>query len=200
MDRGVRSRRHPVARQFGAEDGGGPALDSRRSALARPSAPRIWLILGDKAGDNAQVIIADALAGRSVKDLVFRSALCHGQAALSRLALPHRSRALRALEPPWPDLILTVGRPRPWPRWVWPRRTGRGRTSKRWLDRFDLVIAPPQFQVPSRPNVLHLDLPPLMRVDEAAVTTADAWRPRSRRPCRDHCSRCSSAARPSPMR
>ena len=49
---------------------------------------------------------------------------------------------------------------------------------KRWLDRFDLVIAPPQFQVPSRPNVLHLDLP-LMRVDEAAVATAaDAWRPR----------------------
>jgi hypothetical protein len=41
-----------------------------------------------------------------------------------------------------------------------------------------LVIAPPQFQLPSRPNVLRLDLP-LMRVDEAAIAAAaDAWRAR----------------------
>jgi uncharacterized protein len=49
---------------------------------------------------------------------------------------------------------------------------------KRWLDRFDLVIAPPQFHLPRRPNVLPLDLP-LMRLDEAAVAgAAAAWHER----------------------
>jgi uncharacterized protein len=67
--------------------------------------------------------------------------------------------------------------------WVKAQAQGQARLvvvgrPKRWLERFDLVIAPPQFQLPSRPNVLPLDLP-LMRVDEAAVgAAADAWRGR----------------------
>jgi mitochondrial fission protein ELM1 len=49
---------------------------------------------------------------------------------------------------------------------------------KRWLERFDLVVAPPQFRLPPRANVLPLDLP-LMRVDDAAIrTAADAWKDR----------------------
>ena len=96
-------------------------------------------------------------------------ALCHGQAALSRIAL-HIDRARSArLEPPWPDLILTVGR-RPSMAALWVKAQAQGRARlvvvgrpKRWLDRFDLVIAPPQFQLPSRPNVLRLDLPLMPR-------------------------------------
>jgi mitochondrial fission protein ELM1 len=67
--------------------------------------------------------------------------------------------------------------------WVKEQAQGRARLvvvgrPKRWLDRFDLVIAPPQFHLPRRPNVLPLDLP-LMRVDEAAVAAAAAaWRER----------------------
>ena len=59
---------------------------------------------------------------------------------------------------------------------AWPGQTGRGRSAQalaRPLRSGDRTAAVP---APSRPNVLHLDLP-LMRVDEAAVTTAaDAWR------------------------
>jgi hypothetical protein len=132
------------------------------SALAPPAAPRTWLILGDKAGDNAQVrIIADALGWRyEVKGLVFQAPYVLGKPRF-RASLYHLDQARSApLEPPWPDLILTVGRP------------------KRWLDRFDLVIAPPQFQLPRRASVLRLDLP-LMRVDESAIAAASAaWRER----------------------
>jgi hypothetical protein len=102
-----------------------------------------------------------------------------------RASLYHLDRARSApLEPPWPELILTVGR-RPSMAALWVKEQTRGRAAlvvvgrpKRWLDRFDLVIAPPQFQLPHRANVLRLDLP-LMRVDEAAVAAAsDAWRGR----------------------
>ena len=117
----------------------------------------------------------------------------------------HRSttsiaRAPRRLEPPWPDLILTVGR-RPSMAALWVKAQAQGRARlvvvgrpKRWLDRFDLVIAPPQFQLPSRPNVLRLDLP-LMRVDEAAV--ADRGR-RLARPIRRPAATTGRAARRRP--
>jgi mitochondrial fission protein ELM1 len=161
-----------------------PALATR--ARAAWPAPRTWLILGDKAGDNAQVrIVADALGWPYVlKELVFHAPYIVGKPRF-RASLYHLDRARSApLEPPWPELILTVGR-RPSMAALWVKEQTRGRAAlvvvgrpKRWLDRFDLVIAPPQFQLPHRANVLRLDLP-LMRVDEAAVAAAsDAWRGR----------------------
>jgi uncharacterized protein len=169
-----------------------PGSAARRSssapaAIASPGsrtvAPRIWLILGDKAGDNAQVrIIADAFGWPyDVKGLVFRTPYVLGKPRF-RTSLYHVDQARSALlEPPWPDLILTVGR-RPSMAALWVKEQTRGRATlvvvgrpKRWLDRFDLVIAPPQFQLPRRANVLRLDLP-LMRVDEAALAAAiEVW-------------------------
>jgi hypothetical protein len=183
----MRSRTRPAARQPGADDerrcSRAPSAAAPRSS-ADPTPPRTWLILGDKAGDNAQVrIIADALGWPFVvKDLVFRVPYVIGKPRF-RASLYHIDRARSApLEPPWPDLILTVGR-RPSMAALWVKAQGSARLvvvgrPKRWLERFDLVIAPPQFQLPSRPNVLRLDLP-LMRVDEAAIAAAaDAWRAR----------------------
>jgi uncharacterized protein len=148
--------------------------------------PLTWLILGDKAGDNAQVrIIADGLGWPyELKGLVFRAPFVLGKPRF-RTSLHHLDQAQSApLEPPWPDLILTVGR-RPSMAALWVKEQTQGRAAlavigrpKRWLDRFDLVIAPPQFQLPPRANVLRLDLP-LMRVDETALAAAtDAWRER----------------------
>jgi uncharacterized protein len=163
---------------------------SATAAVAPPDsrrvAPRIWLILGDKAGDNTQVrIIADALGWPyDVKGLVFQAPYVLGKPRF-RTSLYHVDQARSALlEPPWPDLILTVGR-RPSMAALWVKEQTRGRAAlvvvgrpKRWLDGFDLVIAPPQFQLPRRANVLRLDLP-LMRVDETAMAAAvEAWRER----------------------
>ena len=147
---------------------------------------RTWLMLGDKAGDNAQVrIVADGLGWPyQLKELVFHTPYVLGKPRF-RTSLYHVDQARSApLEPPWPDLILTVGR-RPSMAALWVKEQARGRARlvvigrpKRWLDRFDLVIAPAQFQLPRRANVLRLDLP-LMRVDDGAIAAAsEAWRER----------------------
>jgi uncharacterized protein len=168
--------------------------ETSRSAATADVAPadlptagrRTWLMLGDKAGDNAQVrIIADALGWPyQVKELAFKAPYVLGKPRF-RTSLYHLDQARSApLVPPWPDLILTVGR-RPSMAALWVKEQARGAATlvvvgrpKRWLNRFDLVIAPPQFQLPRRPNVLRLDLP-LMRVDEGAVAGAsEQWRER----------------------
>jgi hypothetical protein len=176
----------PLASGSGAMSAPPAVAGAAPGAHAVAAAPRTWLILGDKAGDNAQVrIIADALGWRyDVKWLVFQAPYVLGKPRF-RASLYHLDQARSApLEPPWPDLILTVGR-RPSMAALWVKEQTRGRAAlvvvgrpKRGLDRFDLVIAPPQFQLPRRANVLRLDLP-LMRIDERAIGAAsDAWRDR----------------------
>ena len=150
------------------------------------SAPRIWLLVGDKLGDNAQLeVIADAL-GLPVerKELRFLKPYQLGkprfEASLHHLD-PARSAALA---PPWPDLVLTVGR-RPAMAALWVRNQSGGRSKivlvgrpRRRLEDFDLVIAPPQYRLPDHPSILPIGLP-LMRSDEAAVAAASAaWRSR----------------------
>ncbi len=85
------------------------------------------------------------------------------------------------LAPPWPDLVLTVGR-RPAMAALWVRAQSGGRCKlvlvgrpRRRLEDFDLVIAPPQYRLPDHPNILPIALP-LMRSDEAAVAEAVAAR------------------------
>ncbi|HZD25496.1 MAG TPA: ELM1/GtrOC1 family putative glycosyltransferase, partial [Alphaproteobacteria bacterium] len=181
MAHGVVPPAHPVSRE-----GAGAATLTSEAALGAPAAPRTWLVLGDKSGDNAQVrVIADALGWPyQVKQLVFRAPYVLGKPRF-RTSLYHVDQTQSApLEPPWPDLILTVGR-RPSMAALWIKERTHGRAAlvvvgrpKRWLARFDLVIAPPQFHLPRRANVLRLDLP-LMRVDETAVAAAsEAWRTR----------------------
>ncbi|HED12449.1 MAG TPA: hypothetical protein ENI62_02125, partial [Gammaproteobacteria bacterium] len=47
-----------------------------------------------------------------------------------------------------------------------------------WIERFDLVISLPQYQLPDLPQVMHLSLP-LMRTDTRAVSAAaESWKSR----------------------
>ena len=165
MDPGIRPRAHRVARQLGAADERQPSsateADSAPRSPTERIAPRTWLILGDKAGDNAQVrIVADALGWPFVvKDLVFRAPYVIGKPHF-RASLYHIDRARSArLEPPWPDLILTVGR-RPSMAALWVkaqaqgrRQTGRGRSSQapaRPLRSGDRTAAVPAPEPPQR--------------------------------------------------
>jgi mitochondrial fission protein ELM1 len=181
---------HGICPTTSRESGEASRSSSNDAAVAaaegHTAAPRTWLILGDKAGDNAQVrIIADALGWPyHLKYLVFQTPYVLGKPRF-RTSLYHVDQVRSApLEPPWPDLILTVGR-RPSMAALWVKEQARGQAAlvvvgrpKRWLERFDLVIAPPQFQLPRRANVLCLDLP-LMRVDEGAIAAAsETWRER----------------------
>src|SRR5262249_41058557 len=88
------------------------------------------------------------------------------------------------IAPPWPDIVLTIGR-RPSMVALWIKRQSRGRTRivivgrpRRWLSRFSLIIAAAHHHVPPLPNVLKLGLP-LIKVANANVAAARAeWGPR----------------------
>ena len=161
----------------------GQAADpvSRRNAE-----PRVWLVLGDKRGDNAQVeVIAPALGWPYERKYVhMREPYVIGKPHV-RPSLHHIDKARSdPLEPPWPDLVITIGR-RPSMVALWIAEQSGGRTKlvlvgkpSGMMERFDLVIAGAEAQLPPLPNVLAITLP-LMRVDDARIAAAvEVWEER----------------------
>ena len=162
-------------------------------AMARPgdkaesdASPRIWVLIGEKLGDNAQVLsIAEALGLPSEhKTIVMRDQFRFGKPHVKPSLYHIDADRSAALEPPWPDLVITIGRRLSMVAlWIKEQSGGRTRTvlvgrPRRMLDRFDLVVTAAHYRLPARDNVLRLDLP-LMRVDEQAVKTAARdWAPR----------------------
>jgi mitochondrial fission protein ELM1 len=163
-------------------------LGSEASELGRraPGPGRVWLVLGDKRGDNAQIdILVESLGWRCErKELAMRPAYERAKpryrASLGHIDLTRSD----PLEPPWPDLVLTVGR-RPSMAALWIREQSAGHTRivlvgkpSGLLHRFDLVILSAEVQIPAYRNVLKIGLP-LMRVRRDAVEAeAEAWHPR----------------------
>lgn len=153
---------------------------------SRDTAPRTWLLLGEKGGDNAQVrVVADALGWPcETRHVAVLEPWRFGKPRV-RPSLDHVDRARSdALEPPWPDLVITIGRRlSSVALWIKERSGGRTRVvllsqPRRLVRRFDLVVAGAQYRGPVRANVLRLGLP-LMRVDRDAVdAAARAWAPR----------------------
>ncbi len=153
---------------------------------ATDASPRIWLVIGDKPGDNAQVeIIADELGlPFEIKRVLPKPEYVLGkprfEVSLEHLDLD-RSDTLTA---PWPDLILTIGRRSSMAAlWVQEKSGGHSKIvllgrPKRWQERFALIIAPAQYQIPAAANVLQLKLP-LMRSSRQKIRQAvDTWRPK----------------------
>lgn len=148
--------------------------------------PRTWLLLGEKPGDNAQVrVLADALGWPcETRTLRMRPEWVLGKPPV-RPSLAHVDTARSdRLAPPWPELLITVGR-RLSSAALWVQRESRGATKlvligkpRRFRRRFDLIVAGTQYRVGTWPNVVRIGLP-LMRVDAAAVAAAaGAWRGR----------------------
>lgn len=148
--------------------------------------PRVWLVLGDKKGDNGQVYtIEDALDWPcELRRIQMLDEFVFGKPKVGP-SLYHIDRAQSdPLEPPWPDLIITVGR-RPANVALWIRQQSGGQTRivlvgkpSGMMDQFDLIVASSENRFPPMPNVLPVTLP-LMRVDEEAVAAAAAqWKPR----------------------
>lgn len=159
----------------------------RDSRLDDPSqAPRTWALLGDKSGDTAQLRILGRALGWPVEEKplrftrLFRAPnllLGATRASLDPGSRPH-------LAPPWPDLVLASGR-RTAPVALWIKKQSRGRSRIVVLGRpraplgwFDLVVAAPQYGLPSAPNVLHIDLPLNAIPPERLRRAAAAWLPR----------------------
>ncbi len=148
--------------------------------------PRTWLLLGDKRGDNGQVeAIAQALGWPcEVRRLQMRAPYVTGKPWV-KASLHHIDRARSdPLTPPWPDLVITIGR-RPSMVALWIARQSGGRTRlvlvgkpSGKMARFDLVITSAETSMPPVANLLPIPLP-LMRADEAAIAAAaQAWQER----------------------
>jgi hypothetical protein len=157
-----------------------------RPALCREgSMPRVWLLMGHRAGDNTQVLaLAEALGWPfEVKRFAYRNyEFLTNRLIGCTLAGIDRSRS-DPLAPPWPDLVITAGRRNePVARWIRARSGGRTRLvhlGRSWAKprHFDLIVTTPQYRVPALPNVLQIEAP-LHRVTPARLAeAADRWRP-----------------------
>lgn len=151
-------------------------------------APRTWLLLGPKPGDNGQVLaLAEALGWPfESKRMFYRPTelLTNRLLGITLLGIDqHRSSPL---EPPWPDLVISAGRRNePVARWI-QRQAGSDRRVKLvhmgrpWapLECFDLIVTTPQYALPEHPAVLNVEAP-LHRVSpERLAEAARIWRPR----------------------
>lgn len=150
------------------------------------SVPRIWLLLAEKAGDNAQVeALASALPWPAeVRRIEIRSRW--------RVAKPRVRPTLDyvdldasdPLEPPWPDLLITMGR-RTSSVALWIQKRSGGRTKIVLIgkpsgaaDRMALLVGSAELLLPPLPQVMKIRLP-LLRVDaERVAKAAERWRPR----------------------
>jgi uncharacterized protein len=147
--------------------------------------PKIWLLASPHTGDNTQLMaLAENLGWPyEIKKLSYRSTHIFSRFLPNSLrGLTDEARALVA--PPYPDLILGAGQPtEPIALWIKqnaPNRTRVVYVGTPWakLDRFDLVITTPQYQLPERANVLHIDLP-LHKVEQKKLREAAAyWKPK----------------------
>lgn len=161
---------------------------SDNTSMTRKAAPVVWVVLGDKPGDNAQVrAIEQALPWACVdRHIQVLDPFVLGKPKVGP-TLYHIDRGRSdPLEPPWPDLILTSGR-RPANVALWIREQSGGHTRIVLLgkpstspDDYDLVIYSAENQFPPLSNLQAISLP-LMRVDEAQIVQAAAeWEPHLR--------------------
>lgn len=160
------------------------------AAAASPAvnAPLVWLLLGDRAGDNAQVIaLGTALRQAFGWPYVVKHVLCaHRQWPFVREPVPQPAPGEPPLVGPWPDLVVAIcGRGARAGHWI--KRQSGGRTRLVQLakidgpyDRFDLIVSTPQYELPPADHVAHLTLP-IVRpdrdaIDAAALHWAPQWR------------------------
>ena len=189
MSRAGDNQRESETAPSAHEKPAGNALSEKPQARTErdPSGPpRVWVILSDKHGDNAQALrVAAALDWDfECKFVQMKEHFVLGKPRV-RPSLDHidgdRSDPLEA---PWPDLIITIGR-RPSSVALWVRQQSGGHAkivligkTSGPIERFDLVIASGESSFPPLSNVVGVTLP-LMSIDTEAIAAAgETWRPR----------------------
>ena len=124
---------------------------------------RVWALTGARVGDNAQVMrLAEALGLETQQiPLAYNAARLLPNWLLGASLAALSSSARGALQPPWPDLVISCGvRNEPVCRGIRAQSGGRTRyvhVGRPWadLDSFDLVVTTPQYRVPPRRNVVN---------------------------------------------
>lgn len=127
---------------------------------------RVWLLLGSRRGDNNQLLALGEALGLpfETRTIAYRRAWRLLQWLFPRGTVHVRRSSRRWLQPPWPDLVIGIGRRTvPVARWIRARSGGRTRLVRLGHPRapsrlFDLVITTPQYPVPAGDNVVILPL------------------------------------------
>lgn len=158
------------------------AVAAIRALLASPQAPRTWLLLGHKAGDNTQLRALAAALGWPCEEKHLRYhpwELLSGRLLGATLLGLDRARSDQ-LRSPWPELILTAGRRNePVARWI-RQQAGSGvrivHVGRPWasLEHFDLLIATPQYSLPPSPRV-QINRLPLQQLGEVDGAELQRW-------------------------
>lgn len=154
------------------------------------TATRVWLLIGTRRGDNNQVLaLGEALGLPFETRTVFYKWTTRLRMKLFPVSLGHLTPASRRwFEPPWPDLVIGIGRRTvPVVRWIHKQsghtklvRVGHPRAPNRW---FDLVVTTRQYPVPPVDNVVTLSLAMnRFRAPPKPTTEEQAWLERLPRP------------------
>ncbi len=148
--------------------------------------PRIWLLLGEKPGDNAQILNLARAVGWDFETKTIRMLprWVEGKPRV-RPRLDHVDAARSdALEPPWPDLVMTAGR-RLSCVGFWIKRASSGKTRlvmigqpRRLHDRVDLIVVAAHYRSAEGQNVVRHDLPFMNADSEKLASAVEVWRPR----------------------
>ncbi len=154
--------------------------------MPEAAGPRVWVLLGEGAGGNAQMLqLAQALGWPYVAKQMRYNRFNHlPNPMLGATAVTLDKRRSDALQPPWPDMVIAASRrSAPVARWIKRRSGGQCRLvhllhTQAPLHHFDLVITLPQFCLPEASNVLHNTLPLNTLDAEKMKQAADAWAPR----------------------
>ncbi len=164
----------------------GRPVSVTRPAKDWPAAgPTVWVLLGEGAGGNAQMIaLAEALGWSYETRQLDWNRLNHLPNPLIGARATTLSSRAAALAPPWPDLVIAASRrSAPIARWIKKQSGGHTRLvhllhTQMPLAAFDLVITMAQFRVPEAANVLRATLP--LNVIDAGrqAEAAKRWAPR----------------------
>lgn len=129
------------------------------------SGARIWVLLGPRTGDNNQALaLAEALGLPFETRTLAYKPLQALSVWLPPTALTLDKASRKRLRPPWPHLVIAIGRRSvPVARWIRKQNGGRTKLVRIGHPRidpslFDLVITTRQYPVPPGDNVLLLPL------------------------------------------
>src|SRR5690242_10533768 len=80
------------------------------STMKRPASPLVWVLLGNRPGDNNQLLaLADDLEWPYEAKRLTYNRLRHVAALRGQRLLYLTKEARRSLAPPWPDLVMALG-------------------------------------------------------------------------------------------
>ncbi|HIP79261.1 MAG TPA: nucleoside-diphosphate sugar epimerase [Kiloniellaceae bacterium] len=146
--------------------------------------PLVWLLLDDRPGHVTQVVgLAEALGWPyETKRLRFTPLNRISNRLLGASLVTLRHGAAAQLQPPWPDLVIAMGRRcAPVARWI-KRQSGNrtrlvqlGRKGANVAAPFDLAVSCRHFQLPDHPKRVQVLLPPTQVNADRLQDAAARW-------------------------